>query len=108
MRVQIWPADGYSGLITEQNSVPTQIGGRRGIVEADGNNAAVQVQPGMLVVFNLSGPVGQFPTSPKASLTDILETVWWAPNPGNEQTRASHRQLGETELTQETGPLSNT
>ena len=40
----------------------------------------------MLVVFNLSGPVGQFPTPPKASLTDILATVSWAPNPGNEQT----------------------
>ncbi|MEI6252670.1 MAG: hypothetical protein WCP30_07680 [Mycobacteriaceae bacterium] len=86
MRVQIWPADGYAGLITEQNSVPTQIGGRSGIVEADGNNAAVQVQPGMLVVFNLSGPVGQSATPPKASLTDILATVSWAPDPGSERT----------------------
>jgi len=86
MRVQIWPADGYSGLIQEQNSVPTQIGGRDGIYEADGNSAAVQVQPGMLVVFDLSVPYGQSPNPPKVNLKDILATITWAPDPGNEQT----------------------
>jgi hypothetical protein len=86
MRVQIWPADGYFGHIQEKNSVPAKIGGRDGIYDERGTEAAVQVQPGILVVFSLSGPFGSPPTPPKAKLKDILATLDWAPDPGNEQT----------------------
>ena len=86
MRVQIWPADGYFGHIQEKNSVPAKIGGRDGIYDERGNQAAVQVQPGMLVVFGLSAPYTKPPTPPKANLKDILATLEWAPDPGIEQT----------------------
>jgi hypothetical protein len=84
MRVQIWPDDGYVGHIKEDNSVPIKIGGRDGIY-AD-HKAAVQVQPGMLVVFDLSGPFGNTPKPPTANLKDILATFAWAPDPVNEAT----------------------
>ena len=78
MRVQIWPADGYSGIIQEQKSVPMRIGGREGLYEAGAKTAAVQVQPGMLVVFELSAS----PSEAK----EILATVGWASDPGDEGT----------------------
>lgn len=89
MRVQIWPTDGYYGHIDERDSLPAQIGGRDGIYESTGRRAAVQVQPGMLVVFELEGPSGQpgqTRPAPQADLKDILATLIWAPDPGNEQT----------------------
>ena len=76
MRVQIWPADGYSGLIDEKDAVPMKIGGRNGLYDAAGQTAAVQVQPGMVAVLAI----------PKAALTDILATLTWAPDPGDEKT----------------------
>lgn len=89
MRVQIWPTDGYSGHIDERDSVAAQIGGRDGVYDSTGRTAAVQVKPGMLVVFELDGPAGQpgqtLP-APAVSLKDILTTLNWAPDPGNEQT----------------------
>lgn len=89
MRVQIWPADGYRGHIDERDSVAAKIGGLDGIFDSTGRNAAVQVRPGMLVVFELEGPSGQpgqpLP-APQANLKDILATLTWAPDPGNEQT----------------------
>jgi hypothetical protein len=84
MRVQIWPDDGYYGHVQEKNSVPIQIGGKNGIYAE--HEAAVQVQPGMLVVFSLSGPFGNPPKPPTSSLRDILTGVDWAPDPGNEAT----------------------
>ncbi len=84
LRVQIWPDDGYYGHIQEKSSVPIQIGGKDGIYAEHG--AAVQVQPGMLVVFNLGGPFGNPPKPPTASLKGILAGVEWSPDPGNEAT----------------------
>jgi hypothetical protein len=84
MRVQIWPDDGYGGHFQETNSVPMRIGGKDGIYTE--HEAAVQVAPGMLVVFNLSGPFGIPPIPPTANLKDILAGVKWAPDAGNEAT----------------------
>ena len=89
MRVQIWPADGYYGHIRDRDSVPIRIGGRAGLYDAAANRAAVQVQPGMLVVFDLSGPFakpGQPRIPPQVDLKEILATVVWAPDPANEPT----------------------
>ncbi len=86
MRVQIWRADGYYGHIQEQRSIPVQIGGRDGLYDPASNRAAVQAQPGMLVVLELSGPWKPVRTKPQADLKDILATVVWASDPGNEQT----------------------
>lgn len=88
LRVQIWPADGYHGHIDDENAVPMPIGGRTGIYESSGKGAAVQVRPGMLVVFELSGPFGRPSAKPDASLKDILATVEFAPDPAVEQTWA--------------------
>lgn len=79
VRVQIWPADGYHGHIDERDSVIVDIGGRSGIYDARGKTAAVQVGPGMLVVFEVGGPG-------VAKLPDILKTLVWAPDPGDPQT----------------------
>lgn len=92
MNVQIWPTDGYSGHITQRDSTPAKIGGRDGIYESTGRRAAVQVQPGMLVVAELQGPSGQPGQSlpnPGSNLKDILATLTWASDPGNPQTWAS-------------------
>lgn len=78
LRVQIWPADDPSGLIDGDGAVPAQIGGRDGFYTADGDSAAVQVAPGMLVVFSLDAPA--------VDLGDILATLTWAPDPADEQT----------------------
>ncbi len=86
MSVQIWRADGYDGHLQEKRSVPVQIGGRDGLYDPVSNRAAVQVQPGMLVVLELSGPWKPVRTKPQADLKDILATVVWASDPGNEQT----------------------
>lgn len=89
MRVQIWPKDGYDGHIQEQRSVPARIGGRDGLYDPASRRAAVQVRPGMLVVFELSGPFsepGEPRTPPQAELKDILATVVWASDPADEQT----------------------
>ncbi len=87
--VQIWPADGFAGHIEQQNAAPVRIGGRAGILDSTGRRAAVQVQPGILVVFELEGPFGQPgkpATAPLADLGEILPTVQWAPDPRNEKT----------------------
>lgn len=78
LRVQIWPADDPSGLFDDEGAVPATIGGRDGSYAADGLSAAVQVQPGMLAVFELEAP--------QADLRTILGTVNWASDPADEQT----------------------
>jgi hypothetical protein len=66
--------------------MPMQIGGRDGLYNEVDHEAAVQVQPGVLVVFDLSGPFGQPPTPPTANLKGILANVAWPPDPGNDAT----------------------
>jgi hypothetical protein len=91
--VHIWPSDGYYGHFQEQGAVPMQIGGKDGFFDDDvngaGDHAAVQVQPGMLVVFDcgLPGPhpAGTPPEAP-TSLKGILSGLEWAPDPANEAT----------------------
>ncbi len=86
MRVQIWPSDDYSGRIDEKKAVPVKVDGKDGLYEERTHEAGVQVQPGMLVVFEISPPYTNPPTPPKANLKDILAGVAWAPEPGNDAT----------------------
>jgi hypothetical protein len=83
LRVQIWHEDGYIGHIDERDAVAVKIGGKDGKYDKTSNRAAVQVQSGMLVVFELSG---RYPAPPAAHLEDILASVTWAPDPGNDAT----------------------
>jgi hypothetical protein len=83
LRVQIWRTDGYYGHIDEQKAVAYKIGGKDGKYDKASHEAAVQVQNGMLVVFELSGP---YPDAPITNLENILTSVTWASDPGNDAT----------------------
>jgi hypothetical protein len=93
MEVHIWPADGYYGHFQEQIAVPMKIGGRDGLfddaLDGAGDHAAVQVQPGMLVVFDSGFGRPHYagtPPEPPTRLKDVLSRVGWAPEPGYEAT----------------------
>jgi hypothetical protein len=93
MSVHIWPADGYYGHFQEEGTVPMKIGGKDGLFDdalnGAGDHAAVQVQPGMLVVFDCGLPGPHYagtPAEPPTSLKNILANIEWAPDPGNEAT----------------------
>jgi hypothetical protein len=62
-RVQILPADGYSGQIDDRAAVRWKIGGKDGWFDNASNRAAVQVQNGMLVEFRLRGSRSNKPTA---------------------------------------------
>ena len=94
MSVHIWPSDDYQAHF-QAEGVPMKIGGKDGFFDdalnAAGDHAAVQVQPGMLVVFD-SG-VGDVyrtgnPPQPPTRLKSILATLEWAPDPANEASWA--------------------
>jgi hypothetical protein len=85
LSVLMWPTDGYFGHIEEEGAVPMTIGGKEGLYNQARHKAAVQVQPGLLVVFELSGPAGIPVKPPTTNLKDILVGVAWASDPGNEQ-----------------------
>lgn len=59
--------------------VPVKVGGRDGLYDESVYRISVQLQPGMLVVFE---PGGRDPSA----VRDILANVEWAPDPGNEAT----------------------
>jgi hypothetical protein len=91
--VHIWPSDNYQAHFQDEAAVPMKIGGKDGFfndaLTAAGDHAAVQVQPGMLVVFDcgidapyITGTPPQAPTSPKG----ILASLEWAPDPAKEAT----------------------
>jgi len=91
--VHIWPSDRVDWHFEEEEAVPMTIGGKDGLFDdalnGAGDHAAVQVAPGMLVVFD-SG-VGDAhragdPPQPPTRLKSILASVEWAPNPGDETT----------------------
>ena len=93
MSVHIWPSDSYQAHFQEEDAVPMKIGGKDGFFDdalnGAGDHAAVQVAPGMLVVFD-SG-VGDVyrtgdPPQPPTRLKSILATLEWAPDPANEAT----------------------
>jgi hypothetical protein len=93
LSVHIWPDDGYQGHFQEQGTVPMRIGGKDGFFDdalnGAGDHAAVQVAPGMLVVFDCGPPGPHYagsPPEPPTSLKNILAGVEWAPDPGNEAT----------------------
>jgi hypothetical protein len=81
--VQIWPTDRYYGHIREDRATALTIDGKDGLYDERVNQFAVQVSPGTLVVFELSGP---YPAKPTVELEDILTGVEWAPDPGNAET----------------------
>ena len=86
LRVQIWPTDGYRGHIQETRTVPLKIGDKDGLYDEPAHEAAVQVQPGMLVVFGLGGRSGVPVLPPTANFKDILANVAWPADPRNEET----------------------
>jgi hypothetical protein len=87
MGVQIWPEDRPGSHIQVDDAVPMTIGGRDGLyndgANRSGEQAAAQIAPGMLVVFEI-GRAG--PAEATTSLKDILAGVSWAPDPANEAT----------------------
>lgn len=91
LSVHIWPSDGYYGHFQDQGAVPMKIGGKDGMFDdalnTAGDHAAVQVQPGMLVVFDCGVGVpyvtGSPPQAP-TSLKRILASLQWATDPADE------------------------
>lgn len=84
MSVHIWPDDYRTptgGL--EHIIVPLSVGGGDGLYDELTQEAAVQVQPGMHVEFELSGP--SYPDR-RAGFERILAGVSLAPDPGNDAT----------------------
>jgi hypothetical protein len=74
-----------AALVLSVVAVPMTIGGKEGLYNEARHEAAVQVQPGLLVLFEVSGPdYGR--VKPTTNLKDILAGVAWASDPGNEQT----------------------
>jgi hypothetical protein len=67
----------------EHKMVPVKVGGKDGLYDEVMHDVVVQVAPGMLVEFGLSGP--SYPSN-RVSLEQILADVQWAPDPGNEAT----------------------
>jgi hypothetical protein len=63
----------------EQTTVPVKVGGRDGVMNETIQKVSVQVQPGMLVEFDVGGLA-------ETLVRDILATVAWAPDPGDEAT----------------------
>jgi hypothetical protein len=93
MSVHIWPSDRVDWYFEEAEAMPMTIGGKDGFFDdalhGAGDHAAVQVAPGMLVVFD-SG-VGDVyrtgdPPQPPTRLKMILASLEWAPDPGDETT----------------------
>ena len=73
----------YQGHIQQHQTVPVQVGGKDGLYDEEFGEAAVPLDDGSLAVFDLSAPQD---TTPTVALTDILETVEWAPDPGSDAT----------------------
>jgi hypothetical protein len=95
LSLHIWPSDRLDWHFQEEGAVPLKIGGKDGLFDdalnGAGDHAAVQVQPGMLVVFDCG--VGATyrtgdPPQPPTRLKSILATLVWAPDPANEASWA--------------------
>src|SRR5882757_2869865 len=93
--VHIWPSDNYQAHFEEEEAVPMKIGGKDGFFDdalnGAGDHAVVQVQPGMLAVFDcgIDAPyrIGE-PPQPPTNLKSILATLVWAPDPATEASWA--------------------
>ena len=81
-----------AGRRHEVYTIPVQIGGRDGYLHEDRDTeAAIKVGPGLVVVFELSGPFaedGSKARPPTTRFDDVLGTVVWAPEPADEATWA--------------------
>jgi hypothetical protein len=95
MSVHIWPSDRVDWHFNDEHAVPLKIGGKDGLFDdalnGAGDHAAVQVQPGMLVVFDSGvGDVYRVgdPPQPPTRLKSIVATLVWAPDPANEASWA--------------------
>jgi hypothetical protein len=95
LSLHIWPSDNYQAHFGGEEGVPMKIGGKNGFfddaLKGAGDHAAVQVQPGMLAVFDCGLGVpyrtGE-PPQPPTNLKSILATLEWAPDPANEASWA--------------------
>jgi hypothetical protein len=83
LRVQVFPTDANTGHLDEQAAMPVKVGGKDGKWDETDNQAAVRIDPGQLVEFELDGAGSAAPT---VKLADVLANVTWAPDPGNETT----------------------
>jgi hypothetical protein len=84
MSVHIWPDDYRTPTGGREHViVALNVGGRDGLYDELIGEAAVQVQPGMHVEFELSGP--SYPDQ-RAGFERILAGVSWAADPGNDAT----------------------
>jgi len=84
LSVHIWPDDYRTptgGL--PHTTVPLNVGGRDGRYDELVHVAAVQIQPGVHVEFQLTGP--SYPDQ-RSGLERVLAGVSWAREPGNEAT----------------------
>jgi hypothetical protein len=93
--VHVWPSDRVDWHFNDEGAVPLKIGGKDGLFDdalnGAGDHAAVQVQPGMVVVFDSGvGDVYRVgdPPQPPTRLKNILATLEWAPDPANEASWA--------------------
>ena len=84
MSVHIWPDDYRTPTGGREHVVvPLNVGGRDGLYDELTHEAAVQVQPGTHVEFELSGP--SYPDR-RAGFEKILAGVSWAADPANDDT----------------------
>jgi hypothetical protein len=83
--VRIWHRDGYDEDRSRyhEEEVARKIGGKDGRFDRSVCWAAVQVQKGMYVEFTCSSQRGTVLTK---EFDDVLNSVVWAPDPGNDAT----------------------
>jgi hypothetical protein len=84
LSVHIWPDDYRTptGGVAHP-TVPLHVGGRDGLYDELIHEAAVPIQPGVHVAFQLTGP--SYPDQ-RSGLERVLAGVSWAPEPGNAAT----------------------
>ncbi len=83
LQVQVFPTDANTGHLDEEAAMPVKVGGKDGKWDETADQAAVRIDSGQLVEFELDGAGSAAPT---VKLADILANVTWATDPGNEAT----------------------
>ncbi|HEX2212555.1 MAG TPA: hypothetical protein VHH12_03675 [Mycobacterium sp.] len=83
LSVSIWHRDDYPDR-SHLADVPRLIGGKEGRYDASLFSAAVLVDKGVYVQFNLNPPDGPDRSKASGELESVLESAVWAANPANE------------------------
>lgn len=82
--IRIWPKDDSFETVDEFEFPSLTDGAAAITIGAASSEAGAPVRRGILATFELGDPDGG--PRPTANLQDILATVEWAPDPGNEET----------------------